>query len=373
MPLSIFIDALPYNEMKLNYSNWFENIQISEMLPNIAYSSSLHWQLYCNKYPDDRGVFVDWVKEKEPKKSVRFLSTILRPLECFDKLSVISKKVLDRKIYRKNTFANLPYKFRSEFTEKGKYLFWNKKTYGKEPIFDGYTVISQDEGHRSFDETISKLNTSIENGDENIFLVLGFADALGHLCRRGEKYSERLKPYMAELKALLDKYLTINPKESILIVSDHGMSTVNKKIDLQLEKHFGKQNKKSYIAYSDSAIMCLFIEDKKLTESIKDYLLTREEGHLLTEEDRAFYKVTDRKFGDLIYILKEGNVFANNWFGKSLKKPNPDGSGMHGFWPEWTSYDQNATVILINGEEKLEEKYIYPSAHQLIKRVMGKE
>ena len=64
MPLSIFIDALPYNEIVSNYKNWFSDMQISELIPNIAYSSSLHWQLYCNKYPDERGIMVDWVKRE---------------------------------------------------------------------------------------------------------------------------------------------------------------------------------------------------------------------------------------------------------------------------------------------------------------------
>ena len=54
MPLSIFVDALPFNEMKENYEKELSSMQIAELVPNIAYSSSLHWQLYCNKYPDDR-------------------------------------------------------------------------------------------------------------------------------------------------------------------------------------------------------------------------------------------------------------------------------------------------------------------------------
>ena len=195
MPLSIFIDALPYNEMTKNYSEWFDNIQIAEMIPNIAYSSSLHWQLYCNKYPDDRGVLIDWVKEPENKRSVKFLSFVLSPIDCCEVLGLISRKILDRFIYRKNIFANIPFKFRKDFSEKGQYLFWDKSVYSKESIFDKYSVISQDEGHISFEDTILKLSKEIENGNINIFTVLGFADSIGHKCQRGSVYSERLKPY----------------------------------------------------------------------------------------------------------------------------------------------------------------------------------
>ncbi|MBE6728780.1 MAG: hypothetical protein E7568_00930 [Ruminococcaceae bacterium] len=371
MPLSIFIDALPFNEITENYSQWFEDMQVSPLLPNIAYSSSLHWQLYCNKYPDERGVLVDWVKEPEKKLSIRVLSSILSPLDSMGNLGFLSRKVLNRIIYRKNVFANIPFKFRKYFSQKGTYLFWNKKTYEREEIFRDYVVVSQDEGHLSFETTIEKLKNSVEQKNKNIFAVFGFADALGHKCRRGEKYSQRLKPYMEVLTDVINCYRKLNPNEEILIVSDHGMSTVKVKVDLDLEQKFGKQSKKTYIAYCDTAVMCIFTENDKLKEEIESYLVTRNEGHLLDEKEREFFGTTDKKFGDIIYILKEGNVFTNNWFGKSIRKANPDGSGMHGFWPEEEAHDQMACIVLINGKSKLDRIYNYPSAHKIIKQVMS--
>lgn len=370
MPFSIFIDALPYNEVTENYSGWFENMQVAPLLPNIAYSSSLHWQLYCDKYPDERGVLVDWVKEPEKRKSVRIVSALLTPLDSMGALGFLSRKVLNRVIFRKNVFANIPYKFRKYFTEKGTYLFWNEKNYRGEKIFDGYTVVSQDEGHLSFEATIEKLKNAVAENNKNIFAVFGFADALGHKCRRGELYTKRLRPYMDALKEVIAEYKKNNPDEEIIIVSDHGMSTVKNKIDLCLKEKFGRQSEKTYIAYCDTAVMCIFTKDEKLKEDISSYLSTRNEGHLLTEEERKFFGATDKKFGDIIYILREGNVFADNWFGKSVKKPSPEGAGMHGFWPETSAKDQMACVILINGKENLGETYNYPTVHKIIKRVM---
>lgn len=370
MALSIFIDALPYNEVKDHYGDCFENMQVSELLPNIAYSSSLHWQLYCNKYPDQRGILVDWVKEPERRQSVRILSTLLSPLDCCGDIAVLARKVLDRLVYRKNIFANIPFRLRKEFTQKGCYLFWNEKIYRAEPIFDGYTVISQDEGHKSFEDTAELLEQAVERGDENIFTVFGFADALGHKCRRGDLYSSRLKPYMGRVIDIVTTYKEKHPGEEILIVSDHGMSTVENKVELELTKRFGKQSTKTYIAYCDTAVMCVWAEDEQLKKDISDYLVTRTEGHLLSDADRKYFGAEDRKLGDLIYILREGYVFANNWFGKSMRKPNPDGSGMHGFWPERCAKDQMACIMLINGKESIRETCDYSQAHRLITRVM---
>lgn len=370
MPLSLFVDALPYNEMKRGYADWQTNMQLGELIPNIAYSSSLHWQLYCDKYPDDRGVLVDWVRQSEKNKVVRFLSTVLAPLDKMGNLGLLSKKVLCRFIMRRNAFANIPYRFRKDFTEQGSYLFWDEKTYRVESIFDGYTVVSQDEGHRSFELTLSLLRKAVERGDKNIFGVFGFADALGHVCRRGETYSTRLRPYMESLGEVISLYREKNPGEEVLIVSDHGMSTVERKIDLELEKHFGKQKKGRYIAYCDTAVMAIWCDDPSLEQPIRDYLASHTEGHLLTEEERSYFRATDRKFGDILYILREGNVFADNWFGKSIRKPNPDGAGMHGFWPEWEAKDQMACVALIGSDHILQDRYDYPSVHVLIKDIM---
>lgn len=370
MPLSLFVDALPYNEMKEHYADWQADMQLGELIPNIAYSSSLHWQLYCDKYPDDRGMLVDWVRQTEKNKVVRFLSTVLSPLDRIGNLGLLSKKVLCRYVMRRNAFANIPYRFRKDFTELGTYLFWDEKTYRAEPIFDGYTVVSQDEGHRTFEVTLDLLRTAVERGDKNIFGVFGFADALGHKCRRGEVYSARLRPYMDALGEVLTLYREKNPDEEILLVSDHGMSTVENKIDLKLEDRFGPQKQGRYVAYCDTAVMCIWCDDPYLQQPIRDYLATCTEGHLLTEEERAYFRATDRKFGDIIYILREGNVFADNWFGKSIRKPNPDGAGMHGFWPEWEAKDQMACVALIGGNRTLQERYDYPAAHILIQEIM---
>lgn len=374
MPLSIFMDALPYTEVVNKYPDWLPHQQVAELIPNIAYSSSLHWQLYCDQYPDDRGKLVDWVNSPERKKSVKVLSTLLSPFDAFPTFSLYLRKMLDRLVYRRNEFANIPFRFRKDFTEQGKYLFWDQLTYVVEPIFHGYEVVSQDEGHLSFETFYHRSSEKIEAGIKNIFLTTGFADALGHKSARGAVYSAKLKPYMAQMQQLIFRYLKKNPKEEVLVLSDHGMSTVENHIDLQLEKKFGKQGKDSYIAYCDTAIMCIWLYEAGLKEKMSEYLSTIKEGHLLSDVEREYHRATDRLFGDLIFILREGNVFSDSWFGKSIRRAPKDGQGMHGFWPERSARDQMACIILANSQKKLEEFYDYRNAHELLCQVMqGRE
>ena len=373
MALSLFCDALPYNEMINYYSNWFEGMQIACLIPNIAYSSSLHWQLYCDKYPDERGALVDWVKEPEKDSLIRVISTILQPLDVFQELGWFTRKVLDKFCFRRNAFANIPFRFRKDFTQKGTYLFGDNNTYRKEEMFQNWLVVSQDEGHKSFEETISCLKKAIESKQRNIFAAFGFPDSIGHSCRRGELYSKRLKDHMDVLHGVIRHYLSTYPDEPILIISDHGMSTVHHRVDIGLEKIFGRQSKKRYIAYSDSAVMCVWCENEQLREKIKCYLNTIPYGHLLTEEERSHYRATDQKFGDFLFILREGNVFKRNWFGVGARKQRAEGVGMHGFWPEKSALDQMATVALINSDIRLKDSYNYEEAYSLIRKIMKRD
>ena len=370
MPLSIFIDALPYTEVKEHYSKWFINQQTAELQPNIAYSSVLHWQLYCNKYPDDRLKFVDWQKTPETRKSIRIISCLLRPFDCIRPLSFLNRKVLDRLFFHGNCFANIPMKFRKDFSEQSQYLFWNREVYSKEKLFEKYCVVSQDEGNFSFDETIQKLNNAIESNQKNLFLCIGEIDHQGHLCARGSLYSEIVAKFMAIIRDSIEKYLNRFPEEEVLIVSDHGMSTINNYVDLKLEKKFGAQSWNNYVAYQDSCLMCVWCSDKHKIEDIAEYLKTKEDiGHLLSNGEREYYRTTNPLFGDLIFNLREGNCFKTSWFGNSIKK-HPNGQGMHGFWPDRKAKDQMAAIILINGKHSLAPFYTYFDAYNFIKMVM---
>ena len=237
-------------------------------------------------------------------------------------------------------------------------------------MFKDYIVVSQDEFHKTFDQTQKELNSVIQKGEKNIFAAFGFADSIGHLYGRTEKYCEELAKFMEKMKQSINLYLELNPDENVIIASDHGMSTVKSRVDLHLEEKFGKQSTKSYIAYSDSCVMCLWSENDKLKSEIKDYLSKQTCGHLLTEEDRKYYQATDRKFGDFIFILHDGIVFDQNWFGIAIKRSDKKEWGMHGFWPMRESVDQMGSILLISKDKHLNSFYTYHQAYDLISKIM---
>jgi hypothetical protein len=371
MALGIFIDGLPYSELKSSAPDWLRELQLAPLRPNIGYSSALHWQLCCDRYPDDRGRLTDWVRTPEQDRKIVSAARLLAPLDAVEPLALLTKKGLDRLVFRRNAFANIPFAFRPDFSEQGDYLFRDSARCAREPLFAGYTVISQDEG-LSFAETMRRLNRAIARKERRVFAAFGFADAVGHGCRRGPLYRARLSPYLQAVGEAVQSYRRCWPDEEIVLFSDHGMSTVRCRIDLRLEQQFGRQGRDRYIAYCDSCLLCVWSEDERLREALAQYLAGCPEGHLLTEADRGYYRVTDRRFGDLLYNLREGSIFSGSWFGRGLR-PHPDGEGMHGFWPEPAAEDQLAAIVLGSSRRQLGAFYSYPQAHRLLLEILQEE
>lgn len=376
MPLSIFIDALAYTYIKDNMDTLAVGDTRAVILkPDLGYSSNLHWMLYCGKTPDDIGAFTDWILEPETNKTVSAISKLFSPLDRLPLLGILARKFLDRIMFRKHLFANIPFAFRPAFSNKAKYLFWDGERCAREAVFDGYELVLQDERKSTFEDTIAALAKVIDLGQKDVFAAFGFADEIGHKHRRGDEYDRIITEHMKALGDTIERYAKANPSEEIVIASDHGMSTVTRSIDIDLKSRFGRESKRTYIAYKDSTIMRIYAADDALLTGIRNYLETRAEGKVISDEERKLYGVTDLRFGSLIFVLREGFVFTDNWFGVALRKQNrksPTGNGMHGFLPEDRENDHDACVVLMNSSRHMESQYDYRSANKLLADIMGR-
>lgn len=370
MPLSIFSDALSYvtcRTLARENPAW----QTTGLFPDPGYSSCLHWKLYCDRSPDERGVFVDWAREPEERKWVRAVSFFCRPLDLWPWLGIFSRKVLNRLTH--GAFANIPYRFRPLFSNRSRYLFRSAETYGKESIFSGYRVISQDEGNPPFSVTLSAMRNAIAQNEKNLFVVFHFADELGHRFPRGQAYDEAVLPLARQMLRAAEEYHQKFPEEEILILSDHGMSTVRERVNLDLERRFGRQSRKTYFAYRDTAVLSVWAAEDPLRREIAAYLREQSVGHLLTVEERRQYGVCDGRFGDLLFILRDGAVFSDSWMGVSLSPPPVGTYGMHGFWCEPGQEEAMAGVLLYSGRHLPEDALRYPAAYALARDVMQGE
>ncbi|KMY43013.1 hypothetical protein AC622_01000 [Bacillus sp. FJAT-27916] len=363
MALVVFIDALPYTFIQGNENILKSKYNFAKLTPNVGYSSNLHWQLFAGKYPDDVGFFTDWGYSQENGSKIKIMSKILRPFEVLPLAGVISKKIVDRVIPGPK-LANIPSHIRSLFSEEAKYLL-SKTDYIKDiDIFAGYKFLLEDEFKYSFEEMMEKMSSLIEE-TENIMVSFSFCDKYGHLLGRGPEYDRVIDEHLVQIISLMNKYKEKWHDNNVVIVSDHGMSNVKENVSHNLEDKFGRQKKGKYVAFCDSAILRVWTWNEQLKNDIASYLESKEYGHIMSENERIRYKVTSNKFGQLIFILKEGYTFSPNYFGVGLRTK---ALGMHGYWPG--AIDQDGVVI---SDLKLKNDYNYEEFFSFIQYISRKD
>lgn len=368
MPLSLFLDALPYTLIRDSYRDWLRDQQTAPVLPGIGYSANLHWQLYCGAYPDDMGFFTDWIEAREPDQGICRTADALQFLDKAPLLGGLSRKVLNRLPRFRGCFANIPYRYRAQFCNRANYLFLHTETLAEVDLFAGYTAVLQDETQAAPEETCARISAEIETGNRKIFGAFSFPDTLGHRGPREERYRQRMRPPMECVRAVTEQYRSAFPEEEVLLISDHGMSAVAREVDAARDLGIGEESG-DYVAFYDAEILKIYLNRESSRPALSARLADSPFGHLLTEEERTRAHVTDRRFGDLIFILKEPYSFARHWFGWNLFGPK-SGYGMHGFWPEQAVSDHTAVAILISGKRTLLPAYDSAGIHGLIRSVM---
>lgn len=362
MSLFIFVDALPYTFVNEAAKSYFENASVHALHPNVGYSSNLHWKLFENKMPDDIGFFTDWTYEKEPNTSTCLVAKMCQSLDCTEKLGIFSRKVLNRIPLLKHQFANIPYKYRALFSNKSQYLLSKSSLLSTNSDYEGYKFILQDELKEPVEIILQKVNQYVKMGEKQLFVSISEVDQIGHQLGRGKDYDDKLTGIIELLVDTIKMYKDKNPESGVAVVSDHGMLNASKMIEF---KELQLPSYRDVIYAFDSEILKIYCNENS-REEIIEILEKSSYGHLISEDERRKYGITDRRFGDLIFNLFESISFGNNWFAGSLKKSSKI-FGMHGYWPNNVVSDHYGTLILYGVENNLPEIVDYNMSADMIK------
>lgn len=317
--LIVFIDAFPFKYKNILQDLLHDNIQsIVELIPEIGYSSNQHPALFSGLLPDEVGYFTDWnLNESKFGRKINYLRHDSN-INFF--INYFSAKVgLARN--------NIPIGLKKYFSNNGIYYFENS---------DKFKLLRINK-LANFKLRCTKLNKELEMLDnlnktkftEKEFIVINNVDHWGHLYTPySKKYKELIINIIKKVSKVVDSFIKQYSKGKVVIISDHGMTVVDKKKNLVLEKEFGQQGKE-YIYFIDSAIVRVWCI-KKLYNSIKQYLV-EESCKVLTKSERIYYGLTKKSFGSIIAIAPAGTVFRPNYFGIGVRHR---ARGMHGYFPE---------------------------------------
>lgn len=316
----VFADAFASKCYKtLNVSELSEYYTY-QLIPGVAYSSNLHYQIFQGKTPDDVGFFCDnefiGASQNNPSK-------LKRTLDRIDSANTIYRW-MSYKLGRPIT--NIPYSESKSFKNTGKYLF---KQDGDCIVF-GRKVDKVTEDKYNSNIAFDKANDLLKNGCENMILVLNELDHKGHhVSCLGENYRAAAQNIVNRTVELFEAFRERYTNSYCLLISDHGMSYVHSSLNIydRLYDQFGLPGK-DYYFINDSVYLRLWFFNDKLKMDMMSWLDKIDALTLIPDCEREHFGITEYKFGELIYRLHEGYVFCPNSF-NALIKGVP--AGMHGY------------------------------------------
>jgi len=190
--------------------------------------------------------------------------------------------------------------------------------------------------HHWTDTEIVKLaEKDLEAGVANFyFLYLSEMDMFLHMhCIDKKQLDERIAWYDLRLRRLYERAREIDPETTMTVFSDHGMTPVRHHYDLMKEVvEAGYKIRNDYLAVYDSTMARFWFFNESTRTGISSLLEKTSCGRILTDEELRALGVffEDRRFGEVVFLLRPGWIFTKSNFNGPQWKP----VGMHGYHPD---------------------------------------
>lgn len=367
--LIIFIDSLPFYYL-CKIPNMSKYLQQYKVIPGLGYSINIHAELFGGYSPDDVGFFNEWTYDPEnaPLRKLKFAETLLRRINRRNFCYRAIKKIICTSFNIKAFDVRPDYLCR--FARKGEEIYSVKRSIaGKKGLYDFsfsmptifntsnnlITVMTDSSAERlgGRDYSVYFQAKELVKESRNLFLWFPDLDGIAHVYGVGsETYHQHimnLDKWIEELKMM---FLANNNDGNVIIFSDHGMVNVKQIVRLQLEANIDKPGDSTYHYFTDSTIIRVWLLDGKLNSNITEYLNSLNVGTVLDEDYREAKGVASKEFGDIIFILNDGNIFDQT----SLSRDAGRAKAMHGYLPEVES--QKGIALFSLGSELFQNSEI---------------
>ncbi|MGB0618612.1 MAG: alkaline phosphatase family protein [Myxococcota bacterium] len=333
--LTIFIDGLPFDQLEsMPFAR--EMASRARLVPSLGYSVNCQTELFTGQTPDELGFWCEWSAEPEtsPFRHFRPLFKLLQPLEWSYATKRLFHRVVD-KFAPVSYTKNIPIGSLADFDETGFSVFdprFSLPSLLDDPNLTKFLHHQFPPGRERDRKMTNAVLEYIEKTDEpgSILLTLVEIDHCSHWEGVGSApYMEQLAENDEFIRDLTTAWLAKEPEGVVFVVSDHGMTNIERTIEIDLESRFGKPSRKRYLYFSEATLFRVWIRDESLRKPIEDYLAGIDELEFLEEDERSELGLTNRKFGDLIYHTPVGVQIVPSYWG-----PKPS-VGMHGHHPRF--------------------------------------
>lgn len=184
-------------------------------------------------------------------------------------------------------------------------------------------------------EILEKARADIARREASFFfLYLSQLDAYLHAhVKNGALVTKRLAWYADGLEAVFRAALRLEACARLTIVSDHGMAPVRRHYDLvgRVEA-LGLSMPADYLAVYDSTMARFWFAHDQGRRAITECLQAVPCGRVVPDDELARLGILfpDRRYGELVFLLDPGLLFARSDFNGRGWEP----AGMHGYHPD---------------------------------------
>jgi type I phosphodiesterase/nucleotide pyrophosphatase len=359
LPLFIFIDACGWEIIK-------DDPFARRFAPNrkrlesvFGYSSTCVPSILSGRWPVDHRNWCYFVYD--PANS-QFKS--LRPLRWLPR-ALTSRRVFRRWLSRRVKVQlkfrgyfdlyNIPFKHISlfDFTEKKNPFQPGGMNRGPN-IFD-FLVIRDIPYHVSdpFDSEHDNLTALIAdiNTERIDFGLLYWPELDGLLHRVGNRSAEvpaKLRQYERRIEQLLSVAREHYREIRLYVFSDHGMANCDELLDLKARiDALDVKMAKDYVVVYDSTMARFWFFSERARRQISTCLQKVRQGRIIADEELAGMRAlfSDRYFGELIFLMKEGVLIVPSHMGERPIR------AMHGYHPG----DKHSYAALLTNQSEIPE------------------
>ena len=232
--------------------------------------------------------------------------------------------------------------------------------------FSAFTALGEPDQFLTDDDRMEYICRNLKgSSDAATFLYLGELDAMGHYYGPDSlPFKTKLKHFDEKLKKFL-AYISSIEDLDVILIGDHGMSTVRKTI--KFKKEIEKAASVIGIPWSEITLFCdstigrIWLSDQKKLKDLQDYLIhnefLRDHGDILTKELASKYEIPydPSRHGQVLWYANNGVVLSPDFFHGNFAP-----KGMHGYLPGHSD-TLGCAIIIKKGAaaKKLQERELW--------------
>ena len=330
-----------------------KNGYYSKLKSILGYSVGIDPVIFSGTYPEQNNIWTYLEYNPNDSKIARILMPLdLIPRSRFSRyLHALTYKLLQiLKIVKYKEFPyNLPFKKLKFFKYALKNHITKPKSLGKIPtivdLFIKFGIKIKILGWAGSDNSIVKHFLQMKNlNDDVLFIYLSDLDGILHKYGiESTRTINKLREIDEVIAKLYDKLSKSWNKFSTIILSDHGVSEVKKRIDLEslIKRNTGLKEYNDYLAFYDSTMARFWFFNEKSKLILSKFLKSKQFGDFLDDNQfkNLHIKFSHNKYGDACYLMNPGFIIYPNYY-SIFTSPK----AMHSYDP---NYEEMKGVLLI--------------------------